>query len=426
MSWVRLAASPLLPLLLLLSFQRPPAATAAGDAAERAMLFFDGHFLAASNGLAHRVGKAWLLSAFNDSASDSYVGWGYPSVFTTGAGQPHGWRMLYQGWPLAERARSAYSGRVVLLAESDDAVHWRPAELPGCPGVPAKNCVYLDAGELSFVFDDSATAPPQERLKAMSDLPPRISVSADGLRWRPWGNWTSQETDPGYSVFRNPVNSSEVVVTARPQALRSGAGPLSGRHAGFHWSKGWAGLRQNLNQRALPLDDLFEEEDQIYGLPSFAYGGMVVSYFWRYHCRPNGYQQRKPDEGCFRGGVVSAALAFSYNSRNWSAFGLPTSVSSSSSSALPRGGSTPAPASSGLIVVGRKLLNNTDLGMPTSYHHSYKHYANKTAGALACQRECDGDSQCSGWTYVTGDDASGQERCCRHSTPGVSLLGCPF
>lgn len=230
------------------------------------------------------------------------------------------------------------------------------------------------------------------------------------LSWWPWGKWTSKTIDPGYSVFRNPLDTTEVVVTARPQALRDS----SGRHAGFHSSTGWQGLASSLNQRALPLDELFETDDQIYGLPSFAYGGMVVSYFWRYHCRPAGHRQHTTvlvQEQCFRGGVVSAALAFSYNSRNWSAFGLPAA----SSSGVVRG--APSPAG---VVVGRKLLNNTDLGYPESYHHSYQHYTNKTAGAMACQRECDDDGKCIGWTYVTGDDASERERCCRHSA-----FGCP-
>ena len=39
-----------------------------------------------------------------------------------------------------------------------------------------------------------------------------------------------------------------------------------------------------------------------------------MTHFWRYRC---------PDTNskCFTGGFVSSSLAFSYNSRNWTAFG---------------------------------------------------------------------------------------------------------
>jgi hypothetical protein len=50
---------------------------------------------------------------------------------------------------------------------------------------------------------------------------------------------------------------------------------------------------------------------------------MVVSYFWRYSCLGSGGK-------CYAGGFVSSALAFSYNSRNWTGFGqkIPTHTAS--------------------------------------------------------------------------------------------------
>lgn len=174
----------------------------------------------------------------------------------------------------------------------------------------------------------------------------------------------------------------------------------------------------------------------MYGLPSFGYGGMVVSYFWRYHCRPAGRTGMRGGAGvgvgsartgegqsCYAGGTVSSALAFSYNSQNWTAFGQPrarTGGAEASGQSVPSA-RPPLSAPPG-TVVGRQLLNNTDMG-PGAYHHSYDHFANKTAGALACQRECDGDPACKGWTYVEGEPEQHQgvqERCCRHDQ-----VGCP-
>jgi hypothetical protein len=85
------------------------------------------------------------------------------------------------------------------------------------------------------------------------------------------------------------------------------------------------------------------------------------------------------------------------------------------------------PPSPPLKRIGRGPLLSTDL--PDGAHaiaYTYRHFTNKTLGALACQAECDRAHNCSAWTYVTGDDqgrggSSGQEeRCCMHSR-----LGCP-
>lgn len=153
----------------------------------------------------------------------------------------------------------------------------------------------------------------------------------------------------------------------------------------------------------------------MYGLPSFGYGGMVVSYFWRYHCRPAGKgdgSSQHAGDACFKGGTVSGALAYSYNSRNWTAFGQPLPSTAAAAAEVPPG-----------TVVNRKMLFNLDINTKkAAYHHTYNHYANKTEGALACQKECDGDSECKAWSYVTGGpkDPAGKERCCRHMD-----VGCP-
>eukprot|EP00729_Bicosta_minor_P024105 gene24105-13012_t len=87
-------------------------------------------------------------------------------------------------------------------------------------------------------------------------------------------------------------------------------------------------------------------------------------------------------------------------------------------------GGVSASISSSAGVVGRGPFNNTDLQPSATYYHSYKVFPNKTVGALACQKECDGDNQCRAWSYVVGhagtQPAPGVERCCRHS-----VLGCP-
>eukprot|EP01052_Picozoa_sp_SAG31_P015878 SAG31_NODE_1034_length_10228_cov_89.107316_3_plen_203_part_00 len=180
-----------------------------------------------------------------------------------------------------------------------------------------------------------------------------ISASGDeGETWHPFGKWTSEPIDPGVSVYRDPWKPEELVVTARPQGLRH----TDGRHAGFHSGVGWAGLAKSVNRRALPLDNVFTRTNEPYGLPSFSYHGNVISWFWRYSC---------PQYPCFRGGFVSSALAFSYNSQNWSAFGQ---FPFPDSSPIAQRG---AVHETGGAAVDRGPLNNTDIGS-VAYGHTYR------------------------------------------------------
>ena len=51
-----------------------------------AILFFDDERLASTSSLSWQVGSPVLLSTFRDPTS--FVGWGYPSVWRTTAGEP--------------------------------------------------------------------------------------------------------------------------------------------------------------------------------------------------------------------------------------------------------------------------------------------------------------------------------------------------
>lgn len=373
-----------------------------------AVLFLDGARLASSSAnLEFHLGSARLLSTFRDASS--FTGWGFPSVWrcADAGSNASRYRMLYQGWHL-DAASGKEDTKLMLMAESADGVAWAPAAVTAqrCGGAAAavRNCVHDDAGaEFSVVYDDGSALPPPpagERLKLLWANGTVSVADESGERWTPnWRRWTSAAIDPGLSVFRNPLDAAELVVTARPQSLRKS----DGRHAGFHGGgdRGWAGLGAAQNAPALPLDRLTTHTDQSYGLPSFAYGGMVVSFYWRYACTAF---------PCFKGGNVSAALAFSYNARNWTAFGQdePRAVMAAAAAAA-------AP------VVPRGPTNGTDLGAGgPAYNHTYVVFANKTAGALACQLACDADARCAAWTYVVGGTCCGVERCC-----SFSRVGCP-
>eukprot|EP01043_Picozoa_sp_COSAG02_P044579 COSAG02_NODE_3995_length_5939_cov_3.184621_1_plen_485_part_00 len=359
------------------------------------MLFLDGGRLASWSGVELRLGQSHLLSAYRDPTS--FVGWGYPSTWKKADGS--GWRTMYQGWHLAD---SKEDTKLALLADSPDAISWTPASVKN-PVYNVSNCVLKNGGaEFSVVYDDATyTAKPQDRLKCLWGGDTITASGDEGETWHSFGKWTSEPIDPGVSVYRDPWKPDELVVTARPQGLRR----TDGRHAGYHSGIGWDGLANSVNTRALPLDNVFTRTNEPYGLPSFSYHGNVISWFWRYSC------QQYP---CYKGGFVSSALAFSYNSQNWSAFGqYPFPTSSPSAEVVARETAYDGPA------VGRGPLNNTDIAS-VAYGHTYKVFANKRTGALSCQAECDADPNCKAWTYVVGGKCCGQERCCRHRA-----LGCP-
>ena len=373
--------------------------------ATTALLFLDSHHLSKWDGLQLQLSTPTLLSEYKDPSS--FIGWGFPSVFKKRRSGGSGFRMMYQGWHLRDGKEDT---KLALLADSEDAIHWVPTTL----AVPAYNNVSNAAlvnglEEFSVVFDDADhTIAASDRLKCLWANTSVTSSGDDGETWHAFGRWTSEKIDPGISVCRNPANPAELVVTARPQALRK----EDGRHAGFHTGMGWSDLAKAVNRRALPLDNVFTKTDQPYGLPSFAYHGNIVSWFWRYAC---------PAFPCYSKGNVSAALAYSYDARNWTAFGqFPFPTHSSSSSRIDGKGGGGGP------IVGRGPLNNTDIGSK-AYHHTYTVFANKTEGALACQVECDGDEQCAAWTYVIGGECCGTERCCRHAIVGCTKpneVGC--
>lgn len=219
-----------------------------------ALLFLDGEHLQSWTGLRLNIGTAALVGEFKDPTS--YVGWGYPSVWRKAAGG--GWRAMYQGWHLADGKEDTKLG---LLADSIDGVNWKPAKLAK-PKYNVSNCVLVNGGsEFSVVYDDAAHADGDgSRLKCLWGGDKITASGDDGESWREFGQWTSQSIDPGISVYRNPLNTAEIVVTARPQGLRH----TDGRHAGFHYGVGWAGLATQVNQRALPLDEVFTKTNEPY------------------------------------------------------------------------------------------------------------------------------------------------------------------
>eukprot|EP01051_Picozoa_sp_SAG22_P000050 SAG22_NODE_1_length_62449_cov_158.689270_50_plen_553_part_00 len=241
-------------------------------------LFLDSWWLASSDGLRTQIGTPELLSVYRDPNATNYVGWGYPSVFRTTSGL---WRMVYQ-------ADISTCPQKALLAESDNAIDWRPAALEhrGSQTGVESRCLATDrnllfwlgqgiypknlsnVAEQSFVYEDPEASAPGERLNMLLSNTTRLT-SADGHRWQHSGRWQKSTIDPGFSVFRNPARGNELTVEARPVKLRA-----KGRHVGLHAGQSWAELAAADPAQCFPVDgQAYRNDDQVYGMPTFAYGG---------------------------------------------------------------------------------------------------------------------------------------------------------
>ena len=279
---------------------------------ESTVLFLDDRFIAKLTNLVPTLGEPELLSVFRDPNASNYVGWGYPSVIRATPQDPC--RMLYQGYS---------NPKLILMAESDDCIHWRPSELNRTDDGP--NVLFASSAEQAFVFDDAAhAATPAERFNLLLSNGSRV-CSADGLSWRLAGRWQAKGIDPGFSVFRR---DSELVVESRPPILRQvtktnaaqcAAVGGCGRHVGLNGGSSWEALGAKEPQRCLPVDKAYKNSDQIYGMPTYSYDDLYVSFLWRFHCRPKKGENGNA-EGCFSGGNNSAELAFSYSGYNFSRF----------------------------------------------------------------------------------------------------------
>ena len=132
-------------------------------------------------------------------------------------------------------------------------MNWASAKLKHpkvVDGAAVGNAAVVDGGaEFSVVYDDGAFASnPAERLKMLWGNA-SVSSSGNGEDWVPFGRWTNTSIDPGISLYRNPLDTEELVVTARPQALRR----ADGRHAGYHVGRSWAELASKPNTQVTRL-----------------------------------------------------------------------------------------------------------------------------------------------------------------------------
>lgn len=279
-------------------------ATAAPSSRTRTILFLDTKYIASAEGLVRATGSPKLVSAFSDL--NGWVGWGYPSAWRDSNGTV---KLVYN----TNYNFSHYPRVVNVAASNKDGVHFSPVDTRSVAIANrlTTNQVFVSDNkgnpERGALFQDTTVdAADSHHLKMLFANASTFTSDEHGLRWKPSGVWTSKSTDPMIDAFELLSPSRQVrgyVATSRPPALRK-----SGRHTGIHTGATWGALAQKEAKQCLPIDKLYRDDAQFYGLPAFPYAGLYVGFPTRMRCQP---------KCTWLGGKLSGELAVSHNGINF-------------------------------------------------------------------------------------------------------------
>jgi hypothetical protein len=241
----------------------------------------------------------WVPEATYEDPVFNYLGF-WPKIWKdTESGL---WRMLYIGSGIPMN---------LMIAESDDGIHWQPGEYPDIdPGgekhapnhllsIPAANGgpVYLDAqsndgfpfklplvqrggkqapsakhDNNTDIFHELVSGKDAKNHQAMN----RMAVSADGIHWSFENDITFNipgwHPDPPFCCFYNSHANEHVMVT------RPGWGDRRIATLSSPDCKNWSNL-----ELALQPDLIDDPQVQFYGMPVHPYGEGYVGFLWVAH-----------------------------------------------------------------------------------------------------------------------------------------------
>lgn len=278
------------------------------------MLFFDDWCLESRHNVEREMGKPeWLPEAtFKDDLTKGI--YNFPAVYRSpDTGR---WYVLYQGVVgVTEELSSAPADvPVLMLAESEDGLHWTKPDLtrfPQAHGRVAPNQVlkHDDIYDRGPAFYDARDADPGRRIKCLCVYEhkgptgkrvytQRIAFSPDGIDWnvidRVWNNWYC--SDSPYPIFWNSRRGVYTIMTRPQQAERRIVRIDTPDFVSFEGP-----------YQVLSPDPLDPPLVQHYGLPVFPYEGMFVGFLWMLYGDPYEIKLIK------RNGPVDAHLVYSYD-----------------------------------------------------------------------------------------------------------------
>lgn len=206
---------------------------------------------------------------------------------------------------------------LLALAESDDAIHWRPAHDCGSKDPMAKeipHVVYSGLGEVhgSFVFRDERDPDPGRRYKCAGGSVEKrnqvhadciVAVSPDGVHWDECGHsmrWGASGSDTVNCMFYNPVRDVYQIIhraAMTDRRIHSTTSPDL-----THWSD------PELIIHPDPLDPLC---CQLYGMTVFPGRGIFIGVLQVYHT------DMFEEAGSRMRGYQTMELVYSYDGSHW-------------------------------------------------------------------------------------------------------------
>lgn len=267
------------------------------------IMFFDDWYLSRRENLLRQIGQPELVpeSTFADPYAD--VAWGYPSVFRDR--QTGRWHCVYQGMPDAETF-------IPLLAESEDGITWKPADLTEQLPIADRQAPHQLFGRENFVewspcYVDHRAQGTDAWLKGLairhadnaSGIEAALFTSPDGVYWNhaEASVWHRTVGDPVTTAFWNPYRESYVF---------SGRPTHNDRRIAVFETKDWEHFSSP--ELALQADALDTPCAEIYGMPVFQYHQLFIGLLWIYHVTPVVNAEFK-----YLHGKVDCQLAYSYN-----------------------------------------------------------------------------------------------------------------
>ena len=278
------------------------------------ILFFDDWWLESHHNIVRKMGNPQPIpeATLLDSLTKGI--YNFPTVYRDPKTKK--WYAFYQGvvGVSEELASTPADIPVLMLAESDDGLHWTKPDLTNALDQPpraAPNQVlkHDDIYDRGPVFFDPHPLDARQRLKAMSlyeskgadgkrVFTQRLSYSPDGIHWSVedcvWNNhFCSDSPYPifwnerrgVYSIMTRPQQAERRIVRIDTKDFQTFAGP----------------------DNVLSPDPLDPPLVQFYGMPTFPYEGMFVGLLWLMHADPDEIALLK------RNGPIDAQLAYSYD-----------------------------------------------------------------------------------------------------------------
>ena len=265
-------------------------------------LFFDDQKLFQRKNLTRCYGTPQLIpdSVYFDEYSSTDLRTAF--VFHTDDGK---YRMVYQG-KLTDKTDRC------LIAVSDDGIHFAPEDttarltLDDC-AVPHE-LFRIPSGEIAEVFEDPRNDP-NERYKMLMCYTDSANYCVHGvlLTSPDLFHWTQVEglewnggAEPITGVFYNEHRACYTIMVRPDWGVR---------RVGYVDTKDWRTFTPY--ELCLQVDSLDAPLDELYGMPSMAYGDRYIGFPHMYR----GFESANHSK--YHGGTIDAELAYSWDGHHW-------------------------------------------------------------------------------------------------------------